>query len=104
MFGAIRRSGARDVVLLSGDRHFGALYVHEDAVGYPLYELTSSSLNRPWRAANEADSRQIGPALGAENFGAIDIDWDARTLTLSLRGLDGEALRRRVIRLSPAGV
>ena len=26
------------------------------------------------------------------DYDPIDVDWDARTLTLSLRGLDGEAL------------
>ena len=102
LFETIRRSGARDVVLLSGDRHFGALYVHERAVGYPLYELTSSSLNRPWRTANEADTRQVDPVFPAENFGAVDIDWTARRVTLSLRGLDGRAARRLDVRLSSA--
>ena len=63
LFGAIRRSGARDVVLLSGDRHFGALYVHEDTVGYPLYELTSSSLNRPRRAAPRISAQSMSTRM-----------------------------------------
>ena len=102
LFETIRRSGAKDVVLLSGDRHFGALYVHEHAIDYPLYELTSSSLNRPWREANEVDTRQIDPVYPAENFGTVDIDWVARRVTLGLRGLDGKAVRRLDIRLSSA--
>ena len=102
LFDAIRRTAAKGVVLLSGDRHFGAIYANETVVGYPLYEMTSSSLNRPWRGADESDPRQIGAVLGAENFGAIDIDWSVRTVTLSLRGLDGKSARRQVIRLPGA--
>ena len=41
----IRDSGAKGVVLLSGDRHVGALYREAPAGLYPLYELTSSGLN-----------------------------------------------------------
>ncbi|MGB0631115.1 MAG: alkaline phosphatase D family protein [Alphaproteobacteria bacterium] len=103
LFDVIRRTDAQGVILLSGDRHFGALYENPDAVGYPLYELTSSSLNRPWRRAKEADSRQIGAVIGMENFGAIDIDWSARSVVLSLRRLDGSTARRQVVRLPAAG-
>src|SRR5262249_49294123 len=41
----IRHSGAKGVVLLSGDRHVGALYRETPPGLYPLYEVTSSGLN-----------------------------------------------------------
>ena len=45
LFDTIRGSGANGVVLLSGDRHFGALYREAPLGRYPLYEITSSGLN-----------------------------------------------------------
>ena len=46
----IRDTGARGVVLLSGDRHLGAIYrraAGPDGPPYPVTELTSSSVNLP---------------------------------------------------------
>ena len=95
----IRSTRANGVVLLSGDRHLGAVYVDRDALSYPLYEVTSSSLNRPWRAAKEHDSHQISRVFGDENFGSVDIDWDRRRVTLALRDVDGNAVRKIVLPL-----
>lgn len=103
LFDTIRDTGAQDVVLLSGDRHFGALYARKTGVSYPLYEITSSSLNRPWRNADERGPRQIGAAYGSENFGTVDIDWSRRTVLLALRDIDGRIVRRQTIRLDDPG-
>lgn len=93
----IADSGARGVVLLSGDRHAGALYRQANAGGHDLVELTSSSLNRSYGPSRDA---RVPPLVGlvhhVENFGLIEIDWAGRALTLELRGMDGrplEALR-----------
>lgn len=53
----LRIKAAQSVVLLSGDRHVGGFYVRKDITGYPLIELTSSSLNRSFRKerVTEAD-------------------------------------------------
>jgi alkaline phosphatase D len=44
----IAATGAKGVILLSGDRHSGALYRLERPGSYALVEITSSSLNRPY--------------------------------------------------------
>lgn len=103
LFEAIRSTGAHGVILLSGDRHFGALYARKAGVSYPLYEVTSSSLNRPWRDADERGPRQIGAAYGPENFGTVDIDWTNRTVLLALRDIDGKIVGRQVVNLSELG-
>ncbi len=103
LFDTIRDTGAKGVVLLSGDRHFGALYALKAGVPYPLYELTSSSLNRPWRNADERGPRQIVAAYGPENFGTVDIDWARRTVLLALRDIKGRIVRRQTIRLDNPG-
>lgn len=88
----IKDTGANDVILLSGDRHAGALYKREG-----LYELTASSLNLPaskWRAergdtSTEAGPYRIGDMQYEVNYGLIDIDWTQRRTSLTLRSPGG---------------
>src|SRR5260370_9184452 len=55
----IRDSGAKGVVLLSGDRHVGALY-HETPRGHcPLYELTSSALDMAYCPPNDPGPTRV---------------------------------------------
>ena len=91
----IRASGAKGVVLLSGDRHVGALYREEPAGLYPLYEATSSGLNMVYWAAKEPGPNRLGALYAAANFGVVDIDWWERKLLLALRD-DGGNTRRSV--------
>lgn len=93
----IRTTGAGNVILLSGDRHFGALYKQTEGVPYPLYEITSSGLTQVYPGVNETSPTRLGAPYGAVNFGTIDIDWWAGNLTLSLRSMNGEAVRRQTI-------
>jgi alkaline phosphatase D len=106
LYDLVRDTGASGVVLLSGDRHVGALYRQTEGVAYPLIELTSSGLNMIFAKNTEAGPNRIGAVYGAVNFGTVDIDWWDESLTLSLRSMNGEAVRRQVIRfaeLRPGG-
>ncbi len=106
LYDVISSSGAERVVLLSGDRHSGALYKTDEALTYPLYEITSSSLNAPsstWRKESGETRVEPGPnRLGSMeydvNFGVVDIDWEQRFIRLDLRGADGSSLQRKTIR------
>ena len=84
LFQLIGRSGARGVVLLTGDRHRAAVYRRTEGLPYPLVEVTSSSLNRPVPAADPADPGRLGDMYGAPNFGMAEIDWPGRRLRLTL--------------------
>lgn len=94
LYRVIARSGAKDVIVLSGDRHSAAFYERRDVVGYPLFEATSSSINLPasrWRAESgetwvEQDPNRLGAMIYDANFGVIDIDWAAKTATIEIRG------------------
>ena len=78
LFRLIRESKADGVVILSGDRHLAEISRlpadHKDGVGYPLYDITSSSLNVPSgnftkskvRFANEINSRSEERRVGKE--------------------------------------
>jgi len=97
LYSLIDHTDANGVVFLSGDRHAGALYRKNSVGDYPLYEATSSSLNLPasrWRAESGETYVEPGPNRLAgmvydANYGLIEIDWEARAVTLSLRGADG---------------
>ena len=78
-------SGAKGVVLLSGDRHVGALYRETPPGLYPLYEVTSSGLNMVFWAAKEPGPNRLGALYAAANFGVVDIDWPEHKITLALR-------------------
>lgn len=95
------------MVMLSGDRHAGGIYTDtpEAAGGERLWELTSSSLNYSFSTTaqnteREPDDKRLTDFISEENFGLVDIDWQARTLTLSMHGASGEfAGQERVSRV-----
>jgi alkaline phosphatase D len=93
LFDAIRDSRANGVVLLSGDRHIGALYREAPADMPPLYEATSSGINKAFSAAKEPGPNRLGALYAAPNFGVVDIDWWARKVTLALRDEAGTPQR-----------
>ena len=87
LFELIRETKARGVVLLSGDRHLAEIMrlpADEFGIGYPITEVTSSSLNAPSgnmtkagvRFANEINRYRVGLTYFDVNFGGIEIDWD----------------------------
>ncbi len=84
----IRETRSEGVVFISGDRHLSEVSRlaadHSESPGYPLFDVTSSSLNTPSgnmtkagvRFANEINSYRVGLTYFDVNFGAIQIDWD----------------------------
>lgn len=100
----LREPGARGVIVLSGDRHIGALYRHEAGLARPLIELTASPATRPFPGNREPGPNRIGAVYGMENFGTVDIDWWARQVSLSVRGMNGEPVRRVELGFGVLGV
>lgn len=105
----IRDTKAKGVVVISGDRHLAEIMrLAPDAagIGYPIYEVTSSSLNAPSgnftkagvRFANEINSYRVGLTYFDTNFGLIDIDWSQPSPQLRLQVRDekgGVVLQQR---------
>lgn len=88
LFDTIRDSGAPGVIILSGDRHFAELSRHEDALDYPLYDLTSSGLTHSYEEADEPNRHRMGSLYGELNYGLIEIDWNAEPITITLQVRD----------------
>src|SRR6478672_8028390 len=95
---------ANGVIILSGDRHLGEVSLDTQAIGYPLYDVTSSGFNqasKSWRAPEKNGYRVAGMPYG-DNFGFITIDWtgDDPRVCVQIRDEDGDAACGFKVRLS----
>lgn len=100
LFRLLGETCANGLIILSGDRHLGAMYRRSAGVPYALTEITSSSFNRPFSSAREHDPEQLQPIVTVANFGMVRIDWPARRVTLELRGDNGALLQAESLGLA----
>ncbi|MEO1693636.1 MAG: alkaline phosphatase D family protein [Pseudomonadota bacterium] len=103
----IAQTGARGVVLLSGDRHSGALFRKPltDAAQPNLIEMTASSLNRAFGPSRDTRlAPLVSEIVWRENFGLVEIDWEGRTLTLGLRGMENSTRAEMTVPFSALGL
>jgi alkaline phosphatase D len=107
----IRESEAAGVIVVSGDRHsaeISMLAAGDDALAYPLYDLTASSFNQPKRVDqdDEPNRHRLGDRFHGANFGSIEIDWESAAdgsppaVRLAIHDVDGKVVREAKI---PAG-
>jgi alkaline phosphatase D len=92
LFQLITDTKAEGVVIVSGDRHWAELSVHEEALPYPLYEMTSSSFNQIHPRGTPTENRFRGDerTYHRENYGVIRIDWsDDPSLTMEVKDIEG---------------
>ncbi len=105
LFEAVKRADATGVVFLSGDRHSAFIYEQDGVLPYEANELTASSLNVSFATETaELDERQVGAGYPPENYGAINIDWDARKIRLEIKGKTGETVRHNDIDFTDIGL
>jgi alkaline phosphatase D len=97
LYRLIAKTRANGVIFLSGDRHIGALYRENAGTPYPCYEMTSSGVTHPWRAANEAGPNRLSELFTELHFGTVEIDWQARALQLAVKDIRGTAQRSQHI-------
>jgi alkaline phosphatase D len=98
LYKLIRDTGARGVVVLSGDRHVGGIYREANAaLPYPLYEMTSSGATHPWADAKEAGPNRIDPLVTAVHYGVVAINFTGRQIELSLRDVHNKPLHQHAV-------
>lgn len=103
LYTLLTKTRTNNAILLTGDRHAGGFYKRAvPGNGQPQWELTSSSLNFAFgkgeEGEREPDPTRNGGFWAIPNFGQIDIDWQGRTVRLSLRMDDGSLIEEQVIR------
>ena len=92
------KKSAAPVLIISGDRHQGAIYQEEN-----IFEITSSSLNKTISASKfigrpkEEDVLMQGDMYSGENFGLITIDSDEKKYLIELKDLNGNQVRYKLI-------
>jgi len=91
---ALLQEAKGQVVIVSGDRHIGAVYQQPTQGAVSLAEVTSSGLTHAYAGADEPGANRVGALFGAPNFGTFEIDWWAGTLTMSVRAINGEPVRQ----------
>ena len=90
MIKLLHNTAANGVVFLSGDIHRAEISAIRGAnLPYPLWEMTSSGLNRSNMYESFNKNRQGDPYRG-HNFGRVEVDWDATEPTVKLEACDLE--------------
>ena len=84
---------SKQVMVISGDRHRGGIYKYNN-----IYELTSSSMNRPVKGF-ETDNLLIGKTHYEENYGIISINTETSIVKLDLKNKKGLILESVAIPL-----
>jgi alkaline phosphatase D len=104
LYKTIEDSKAGGVIILSGDRHLAELSMATDAIGYPLYDLTSSGLNQAdknWRPL-ERNRHRVATMGHGDNFGYIGIDWSGESprISLQIRDVEGDVVIQQKLLLA----
>ncbi len=97
-FDLIKKTRAKNVIVLSGDRHM-AIVAKMEVRGYdPLYDITSSSINRA-NGYTDSDSHYIGDVYNKENFGLATIDWKKNRAKIEIRAVGNKVVNTVDIQL-----
>lgn len=110
LFKLIGKTRAKGLVILSGDRHLAEvmkLPAKSYGINYPIFEITSSSLNAPSgnfskagiRFSNEINSYRLGLTYFDTNFGMIEINWSTDSALIRFQVCDekgGVVLQQKV--------
>ena len=74
-----------NMLLVSGDRHRGGIYNMDG-----IFEITSSSMNKPGSSFSETDKYLIDETYFKENYGVIEVDYNS--VLVELLDIEGEII------------
>ncbi|MFQ5731081.1 MAG: alkaline phosphatase D family protein [Planctomycetaceae bacterium] len=111
LFDLIGKTKAEGVIVVSGDRHKAEISrIADTAAGYPIFDVTSSSLNEPSgnftktgvHFRNEVNRHRVGLMYFQTNFGTIQIDWSKPDpmIRMQVRDEKGDVVLQSRSRLS----
>jgi alkaline phosphatase D len=102
LFDLLSETRANGVIFITGDRHYAELSVYQREGFYPLFDLTSSALNRSNTRSSSPNKYRVSPSYHDDNFGLLQIRWDEPdpSLSLSILDLEGNIRIYREISLS----
>ena len=91
----IAQSGAKGVVLLSGDRHISE-FSKTDITGlsYPLIDFTSSGLTHSYSSfSGEPNQHRVGEVVSDKSYGVINLYIQDKAAEFKMMGDNGEVLQ-----------
>ncbi|QDT03786.1 Alkaline phosphatase D precursor [Rubripirellula lacrimiformis] len=103
MMDLVQSTRATGVLLISGDRHWSEISSVTPDGGYPMIDVTCSSLNQLHaRGTPTENDFRISNTYHRENFGILSVDWqDSDPLVqISVRDIEGKPRIEKTIRLS----
>jgi alkaline phosphatase D len=93
LFGLLRKTKAKNLVVISGDRHQGEIH-RLKIPGYgDLYDVTASGINKTTTLKEEPAATRLGDFYKKENYGLIALDWDKATATVSIKDMSGHIVQ-----------
>jgi alkaline phosphatase D len=95
----IASSGAKNPVLLSGDRHIAEVMKLTDS-RFPkgIYEVTASGLTHTWSGiAEEPNQFRVSDLIAKLNYGLATFDWRKGEMTFQIKGEEGAVYATQVI-------
>ena len=101
----IKQTKANGIFIISGDRHRAEISRIDNKIGYPLWDITSSSLNSPSKpeTQDEPNKYRVGRHNFVDsNFGLLNLDWSAAdpTLTMEIRDTSGKVQLAESLKIS----
>ncbi|MGE9270434.1 MAG: alkaline phosphatase D family protein [Verrucomicrobiales bacterium] len=94
----LRQDGMPPVLILSGDRHLAEISRDEKSLDYPLYEITSSSLNQPLGGSEEEPNEaRLGVNFRPPNFGTLSFDWGRESPVITAAIWEAEGYPQRAV-------
>jgi len=91
-FELVKKTNPKNLYILSGDRHMASLAKTEIKSWGPLYDITSSSLNKSKDVVGE-DPDYIEPTFSGENYGVALIDWRTNKISFQIKDNQGKAVK-----------
>jgi alkaline phosphatase D len=88
MYAVLGAAKAKNIILLSGDRHLAEIAVNRKAgLDYPLIEFTASGLTHTWiDSATEANEYRVSNVIKRLNFGVLHFNFEDQTVLFQIRG------------------
>lgn len=96
----IQTSGAKGVLVLSGDRHISEFSkTTVKGLNYPLIDFTSSGLTHSYDSfSGEPNPYRVGKVVSEISFGLLKINFKTRTILMQMRG-DANRLQQELIQV-----
>jgi alkaline phosphatase D len=100
LFELLKKHKAVHTFAISGDVHFAELS-KTDLLGYPFYDLTSSGMTHASKGwASATNSFRVGESHPVQNSGIIEIDWENKSVELSIINKDSKKILQQPLKFS----